>query len=27
VLTVVNDGGPGFTILDAFELRSVPAGR
>ncbi len=27
VLTVVNDGGPGFTILDAFELRPVPAGR
>ena len=27
VLTVVNDGGPGFTILDAFELRPAPAGR
>jgi hypothetical protein len=27
VLTVANDGGPGFTILDAFELRPVPAGR
>ena len=27
VLTVANDGGPGFTILDAFELRPAPAGR
>ncbi len=27
VLTVVNDGGPGFTILDAFELRPASADR